>query len=99
MGKDVAPQVVILDLHVRDLKGHSDDEGKVEKVPVVGLDSARKNQTARRLILVGRIGVPIISMSIISANMVFIKNQDSKIVAAASTTRKPARPGGRSLMP
>ena len=36
VGEGDATQAVVLDLHVRDLECHADNEGEVEEVPVVG---------------------------------------------------------------
>jgi hypothetical protein len=51
MGEYVAPQVVILDLHIRDLEGHADEEGEVEKIPIVGLGSAASGVAENTIVI------------------------------------------------
>jgi arylsulfatase A-like enzyme len=51
MGEHVASQVVILDLHIRDLEGHANDEGKVEKIPIVRLGSAASGVAENTIVI------------------------------------------------
>jgi hypothetical protein len=51
MGEHVASQVVILDLHIRDLEGHANDEGKVEKIPIVRRGSAASGVAENTIVI------------------------------------------------